>query len=144
MTALTGNIIRQTKGDGTIKSVPVNGGSTIYAGAIVMLDAERYARPAGSLSSNGGCIGIAMDKADNAAGSDGAIEVRVWSGLVLLPAASIAQSAVGGTVYAQDDNQIDETQGTNEPAAGVLEEVVSSTSGWVRVGTMLEMRALVS
>lgn len=134
MTALTKAKVRNTKGDGVIKSFPVNGGSTIYAGAIVMLDAQRYARPAAALASNGGCVGIALETVDNASGSDGDVEVKCWSGLVELPATSIAQAAVGGLVYASDDDTVDETQGSNEPKVGVLEEVVSSTKGWVRVG----------
>lgn len=134
MAALTAAKVRNTKGDGIVKSFPVNGGSIIYAGALVMLDAQRYARPAAALASNGGCVGIATKTVDNSAGSDGDLEVPCWAGLVEIPATSIAQAAVGGKVYASDDDTVDETQGTNEPTVGVLEEVVSSTKGWVRVG----------
>lgn len=142
MTALSAAKPRSTKGDGVTKSFPMNGGSKVYAGSIVMLDAQKYARPAAALASNGGCVGIALKTVDNTSGSDGDVEVPVWSGLVELPATSIAQSAVGTKVYASDDDTVDETQGSNEPLVGVLEEVVSSTKGWVRVGPLQITAAL--
>ena len=135
MAALARNTPRQFRGsEGVIKSYPVNGGSRIYAGAIVMIDSDGYARPAAALAANKGCVGIAMEEANNTSGSDGTISVRVQSGLVLLTATSIAQANILAKVYASTDNDVDETQGTNEPLVGVLEEFVSSTSGWVRIG----------
>lgn len=106
--------------------------TTIYAGGLVMLKSDGYAVPATASASNQGCVGVAAKTVVNS-GADGAAEVAVLCGEFLLNATSIAVTSLNLKVYASDDNTVDETQGTNEPVAGLLIEVVSSTSGWVAV-----------
>lgn len=105
--------------------------TTIYAGTLVMLDSNSLAVPAIASVSNKGCVGVAIETVTSDASN--AAYIRVEEGEFLLDAASIAQAAVGGLVYASDDHTVDETQGSNEPKAGILSELVSATSGWVRV-----------
>lgn len=115
-------------------AVPVNGGSRIYAGSLVMVDADGFARPAAALASNGGCIGVAIAEANNTNGADGDIDVVVEQGQFLFTATSAAQTNLNELFYASTDNDVDETQGVNEPVAGRQMEFVSATQVWIFVG----------
>lgn len=103
-------------------------GAAISAGDIVMLNSSGQALTAAASASNQGCVGICTT---DAAAADS--EVIVQGGEFLCDATSIAQTSVGLAVYASDGDTVDETQGVNEPLAGFLMEVVSSTSGWVLI-----------
>lgn len=135
MTALAKNTPRPSRNLGTKHVIPVGATFHIYAGSLVMLNATRYGRPAVALAGNFGVCGVAIAEADNSAGADGAISVTVQEGEFLMNAVSIAQAtAQGARMFALDDDTIDETQLANQPQAGVCTEVVSATSGWMKVG----------
>jgi len=120
----------------------VNGGSKIYAGGMVMLDPDGFARPAAALASNYGIVGVALETADNTSGSDGAIEVVVQCGIFRLVGASLTQAKVGDPMYASDDQTFSGTQGSNEPLVGVLVRYESATDGWVLIpGLLLHLAA---
>lgn len=106
----------------------------IWAGALVMMNAAGYLANAAANASNAGCWGIAQETVDNSGGAAGDKEITIQECEVLLDATSIAVGDNGSPVYASDNHTIDETQGANEPRAGILVEFVSSTSGWVKVG----------
>jgi predicted RecA/RadA family phage recombinase len=103
----------------------------IYAGGLVMIDSNGLAVPATAEASNQGCCGVATESVSSTA--SGNERVIVQEGIFLMGAASLAQSAVGGKVYASDDQTCDETQGSNEPLAGICAEYVSATSAWIEV-----------
>lgn len=122
------------------KSRNVKGGSprylmaastTIYQGSMVMLNSSGLAVPAAAAASNKGVVGVAR-KSVTSAGS-GSYYVEVDEGEFLFAGTTLAQSGTGGLVYAEDDQTVDETQGTNEPKAGLLVEYVSASSAWVRI-----------
>lgn len=106
--------------------------TTIYEGGLVMINSSGLAVPAAAAASNKGCVGIA-DKTTTSDGST-ATYVRVRVGTCKLPGTSLTQAMVGGLVYGQADDTIGAT-GTNLPIAGVLEEYISATSGWMSIGS---------
>jgi hypothetical protein len=105
--------------------------TTVYAGGMVQLDSNGLAIPAGASASNKGVVGVALETVTSAA--SGSYYVTVQEGEFKFAADTIAQGSVGSLVYADDDQTIDETQAANCPKAGILEEVVSASEGWVRI-----------
>lgn len=103
----------------------------IWAGAMVMLDSNGLAVPAGASASNKGVVGVALESVLSAA--SGSYFVTVQEGEFKFAGDTLAQGSVGSLVYADDDITIDETQASNCPKAGILEEVVSASEGWVRI-----------
>lgn len=139
MAALAADKVVASRNLGAKLQYPVVASDIIYAGSIVMIDSAGYANPAAASVTNNGCVGIAVEKADNASGSAGAVDVEVQEGEFLLDATTAAQTIVGDLVYAEDDQTIDETQGSNEPRAGIATEFVSASSVWVRMGIGLNV-----
>jgi hypothetical protein len=134
MTALSAaSSTRLSRNPGAKHVVPLNALSVVYAGSLVMLDAENYGRPAVALASNRGIVGVALANATGGA-ADGDVSVIVQEGEFLFAAVSVAQISQMQKAYALDDNTVDETQLSNQPIAGVITEIVSSTSCWVKVG----------
>jgi hypothetical protein len=145
MTALAKNSNRPSKGMPKMLTFPVAASTTIYQGGLVIINSSGYAIPAAASAGNKGCAGVAMQKADNASGSAGAISVTVaFDAVFLFAGTTLAQASIGSACYAEDDNTIDDASGTNEAICGVLVEYVSSSSGWVHVGGLLENVALAS
>ena len=134
MAALAANRATASRNTGAIRSYPVVASDIIYAGSMVHVNSDGYAAPAAASASSTGVVGVAIEKVDNSSGSAGDLDVMVQEGEFLVAATSIAQTSVNLLVYASDDQTVDETQGTNEPIAGILTEVVSATSGWVLMG----------
>lgn len=132
MTALTANAARVWKNKTHQARYKMVVSTTIYAGSIVMLNSDGLAVPAAAAASNQGCVGIAVEKVVSA--SSGDEYVLVQEGTVLLPGTTMADTSIGALCYAGDDNDVDETQGTNEPVAGVIQEVKSATEVWVEMG----------
>ena len=133
MTALSANYARPSRNLGAKRPYPVNAASVIYAGALVMIDADGFARPAAALASNGGCVGVATEKVTGGA-ADGDKWVEVQEGEFLFAGDTLAQTAlVAGIVYADDDNTVDETQATNCPKAGIVTQYNSASEAWVAV-----------
>ena len=128
MTALAAARPTKSKNLGAKKRYPC-AVDIIYAGGMVMIDSAGYANPALAQSANTGVVGVATETVDNSGGSAGDEFVVVQEGWFLFAGDSIAQTSVGLPVYADDDQTIDETQASNAPVAGILMEVVSSSSG---------------
>lgn len=125
-------VVRKSRGDQTITRYLMKASTVITAGNLVMIDSAGLALVAAASASNKGCVGVATSTVTSAA--SGSYYIDVAQGDFLVDATSIAQTAVMGLVYASAAATVDETQGSNEPIAGMLIEYVSSTSGWVRVG----------
>lgn len=133
MAALTDNRVTESKNRGAIKSYPA-GVDIIYAGSLVMIDSNGYALPAQASASNKGVVGVAVAKVDNSGGSAGDLSVLVQEGWFKFAGTTLAQTVVGSLVYAEDDQTVDETQGTNEPIAGMAVEFVDASTVWVAIG----------
>lgn len=134
MTALSANRAIDSRNEGPKIGYAVAASTTIYAGSLVMIDEDGYARPAAARSGSRGCVGVAVAKADNASGSAGDINVQVEAGEFKFAGTTLLQEHVGLPVYAEDDQTVDGVRGNIEPLAGRLVEYVSATVGWIKVG----------
>jgi len=107
---------------GDLQDLPVIASDIIYQGAAVGDNGSGYARP---LQAGDPFRGFAELKADNSAGTAGAIDVRVIKrGLIQLAVASVAITDVDRPVYASDDATFNLTGiGTK---VGVVSRFVSS------------------
>jgi Uncharacterized conserved protein (DUF2190) len=131
MSAATAKRATDSRNLGNTHVYLMKASTTIYAGTMVMLDSNGLAVPAGASASNKGVVGVALESVTSAA--SGSYYVTVQEGEFKFAGDTLAQGSVGGLVYADDDQTIDETQASNCPKAGILEEVVSASEGWVRI-----------
>lgn len=117
---------------GDRNELPVIASDTIYEGAAVGDNGSGYARP---LQAGDPFRGFAEQRADNAAGAAGDINVRVREkGKVELSISGLAITDVGKDVYASDDNTFALTQGSNT-RIGYVHRWVSSGVGIVEFST---------
>ena len=131
MAALSAKRVTKSRRLGHKTKYLMKASTTIYAGGMVVCESG-LAIPAANGANNSNVCGVAVETVTRAASGDYYSEVQ--EGAFLLGAASSAQANVIGTVYAKDDQTVDETAASNDPTAGRLIEFVSSTSGWVRIG----------
>ena len=132
MTALSEN--RYTKHrDGLITAHPVKASTKVFKGSLVCVDATGYAVP-GADSAGFTFVGIAIENADNSAGSDGSTNVRVQTMGVFSFAKGGAESQadVGGTLYIMDDQTVTTAATVNNIACGTLEGLDGSDL-WARI-----------
>lgn len=103
---------------GDIGEHPVIAADIIFEGAAVGDNASGYARP---LVAGDPFRGFAESKADNSAGTAGAVTVRVREfGKVQLAIAALAITDVGKAVFASDDDTFTLTQSTNSHIGRVV------------------------
>ena len=104
---------------GDINSLPVKASTKIYEGAAVGIDAASgYAR---GLNAGDAFKGFAERTADNSAGSNGDVRVRVLTkGIAKLAIANAAITDVDKTVYASDDGTFTLTASTNSYVGKVV------------------------
>jgi len=133
MTALSADTVRASRNLGDTNQYKVVASDIIYAGALVMLDSAGHANPAAASVTNRGCVGVAMDQADNSSGSAGDILVTVQEGEFRFTADTLTQAAVGTVIFADDDDTVDTTS-SNAPRAGFCSEFESATVVWLKVG----------
>lgn len=119
--------------DGVELDFPVKGGARIFAGSMVAVDATGYAVPAGNTAGHR-FVGVAMEQADNRAGADGAMLLRVrTSGVFEFGATSISQANVGAVMYVVDDQTFDDVDPGQGVQCGRLMKFVSATKGWLKI-----------
>jgi len=112
---------------------PVAAAATIYAGALVVLDASGNAAP-GSTATGLKARGVALERSDNSAGAAGAQVVRSRAGVFRFATADITRANIGGTAYIVDDQTVAATDGTaTRSAAGTVVDVDAS-GVWIRIG----------
>jgi hypothetical protein len=132
MTALADNLEVDEK-EGKLVDHPVVASDIIYRGALVKHNAAGYLAPC---AAEAGAVfaGVAYEKIDNSAGSAGDVAARVLKkGMFLMTGTGFAQTDVGQSAYASDDQTISKTQATNEQEVGKIAVFVSSTQVWVRI-----------
>jgi len=132
MAALTAKRVTKSRRLGHKVKYLMPASTTCYAGGMVQITSAGLAVPAAATSGNKQVVGIAVETVTSAA--SGSYYVEVLEGEFLLGADAITQAMVGDMMFINDDQTVDDTQGSNEAAAGKLIEFVSTTSGWVRVG----------
>lgn len=111
---------------GSINALPVKASSKIYEGSAVGVDAASgYAR---ALAAGDIFSGFAETQADNSAGSNGDINVRVrMKGEVVLSITSLAVTDVNKPVYASDDGTFTLTQSTNSYVGKVVRFIATGS-----------------
>lgn len=128
--ALSADRITAVKNPG-LQSYPVKATTKIYGGSIVAIDSTGFAIPAADAASLV-VVGLCQNQADNSAGQDGDIRVRVEGPIrARLKATSITQAMVGLPMYVVDDETFDDAVGNNGVFAGILDEYISATEGWI-------------
>lgn len=119
--------------DGCKRSYPVEEATTIYAGTLVFVNAAGYACDVTATGVNA-FVGVAIAKADNSGGADGAVEVEVWTeGDFELTLTGGAQTEVGMPVYADDNYACVVALGATSVRIGKIVRHVSSTKAIVAI-----------
>lgn len=134
MAALTGD--RKIEfSEGLRRVYPVAADAVIWSGALVCLDADGYATPAADTAGLV-FVGMAVHRADNTDGVDGAIGVELMvRGDIRVKGSGLTQAGVGRSVCAVDDQTVAAAATTtNDIPVGTLTAVVSATDGWVAIG----------
>ena len=135
MAALTKARLVPVKGEseGLTRLVPVAASTTIYNGALVMLNSSGYATPAAAAGTNNALVvaGIAEETVDNSAGSAGDLYVRVKAcssdtafGFNNHGSATCTIADVGKLAHASDDNTVaNAASGTTRPLVGHIHSI---------------------
>jgi hypothetical protein len=134
MAALTADKKTQYR-DGIEASLPVDGGSVIYAGALVSANASGYLIPGADTASTT-FQGVAREHVDNTSGADGAVSclVRRRGLFRVTSSSSLTQANAGNKVYLVDDQTVAlAAVTTNDIFCGVIVEVISSTEAWIDI-----------
>lgn len=129
--------INTQRKDGEMVECPVAQGEHIYAGTLVTANADGYAE-SGTDSSNRTFEGIANEEVDNSDGSAGDKTIKVWREhtwhLDTENPWAFDQGACNGWVYVYDDNSVaDDSDVSNNVAAGIVEKVEDDGSVWVNI-----------
>lgn len=119
-----------------LKSYPC-GVDVIYKGGLVGIPTDGYVE-ALVLGTTPKFAGVAAEQKDNSAGSNGTLDIKVYTrGVFKFAATSITQAMVGQMMYAVDDQTFDDTPGDYGVPVGILVEYVSATEGWIDIGPAL-------
>ncbi len=124
--ALSEDVAREFIG-GEEEEYPVEAAATVYRGAVVGENGSGYARP---LTAGDPFLGVAMGKADNAAGSAGDVRVRVRTRgrmVVEVAGASAITANDRPAVYASDDGTFTLTASTNSQVGYVSRWIGGTT-----------------
>lgn len=134
MAALTkGRLTPRREGD--ILQGPVAASTTLFAGAMVMREADGYLSQGRAATGLVGA-GVAEKLADNSAGADGDITVSFRAGVWRMEnsagADEITIAEIGDVCFAVDDQTVAKTDGSSARSpAGIIDDV--DTGGvWVR------------
>lgn len=121
---------------GELFDLPVKGATLIYGGAVVVLAAGLAEGGLTALSLK--VAGVAEDRADNSAGADSDITVKVRRGVFRLANSAsgdlIALSDVGSICYLVDDETVAKTSGGSTRSRAGLIVDVDAQGVWVLVG----------
>jgi hypothetical protein len=121
--------------DGDTINVPVAASASIFAGALVAVNATGYATPGATATTLRG-IGRAEAAADNSAGADGAISVDVRTGAFRFgnsaAADEITRAQIGANCYIVDDQTVAKTDGTGTRSVAGTVFDVDSDGVWVK------------
>lgn len=120
---------------GDIREPGVKAATRIWQGSMVGVGADGLAVPM-SAATTLKCLGRAEETADNSAGADNAVRVRISTGFFCWANSSagdaLTRADIGATAYAVDDQTVAKTNGTNtRSAAGVVFDVTSE-GVWIK------------
>lgn len=125
------------KRDGRLRYLPVAASTKIYAGALVMLNANGYATK-GAAATNQIAAGRANEAVDNSGGSNGAKFITVEAGEFKFKNSSstdeITIADVGKDCYIVDDETVAKTSSSNTRSVAGKVTGVDADGVWVRIG----------
>lgn len=121
--------------EGVMRDLPVKAATTIHQGGMVQIDAAGYAVPASATAANV-TVGRAEASANNSAGANGAISVKVRSGVFRFANSAagdlIARTEIGKAIFVVDDQTLAKTDATGaRPKAGTCFDV-DAQGVWVK------------
>lgn len=121
--------------DGEYREGPVAASTTLFAGAMVMREADGFLSQGRTATGLVG-VGVAEKLADNSAGADGDIQARYRTGIFRMAnsaaADAITLAEIGDVCFAVDDQTVAKTDGTSSRSpAGIIEDV-DTLGVWVR------------
>lgn len=136
MTALTAD--RNTKRrDGVSFEFPVKGAARIYAGALVCIDTANGYATKGAASTTLKAVGVAQEPADNSAGADGDIRVKVRRGCFPFANSAagdlITRADIGADCYIVDDQTVAKTNGAGTRSVAGKVRDVDAEGVWVEI-----------
>lgn len=132
--ALTANRKTLARTQSVLANFPVNGGSHIYAGALVALDVTGFLVPAAA-SANLTVIGRADEEKDNTGGQDADLYCRVQQGVYKWDndsGSAVTQALAGTVCYVKDDHTVGLSESNSIVAGIVLELDDDGDSVWVQ------------
>jgi len=114
MSALTKSIQRECLAhEPVLNAVPVNAGSVIYAGALVMREAAADVAVPGADTASCIFLGVSLDELDNTSGADGSVTATANARSVRVDRAGAYAFAISGSdpkrgdlLYIVDDNTV--------------------------------------
>src|SRR5574337_369910 len=114
----------------------VKGATLIYAGALVCLNSSGLAIP-GATATGLKAAGVAQEHADNSAGADSAIKIKVRRGCYRFANSAsadlIALADIGADCYIVDDQTVAKTNGSStRSVAGKIRDV-DADGVWVEI-----------
>jgi hypothetical protein len=121
--------------DGVEGSYSVNGGSKIFAGALVAFDTNGDIIP-GADTAGLVFAGVSLEYVDNTGGADGALNVLVRRKGVyrMKSSATLTKANVGNKVFLVDDQTVGlAATTTNDVWCGNIVEYISSSEAWVDI-----------
>jgi signal peptide peptidase SppA len=135
-TALSAERRTECRLTGITKAYLMTASSTISKGSLVMVDSNGTVVAAAASASNNNVAGVAQETKTSAA--TGSYWIRVSDGVICkFAGTTLGQDDVGSAVYAEDDQTVDETVGSNQPIAGVLVQYVSASEAWIYVSSLV-------
>jgi hypothetical protein len=115
---------------------PMAASVTIYAGALVMLNASGHARP-GATATGQRAVGVAQERKANGS-TAGAETIRVWPGVFRFDNSTagdaIAQADVGADCFIVDDERVAKTNGSSTRSVAGKVVAVDAQGVWVKIG----------
>lgn len=122
--------------DGVDFEYPVKAAAKIYAGSIACISTANGFAITGATATTLKAVGVAQELADNTAGADGAIRVKVRRGVFRFANSAstdlITLADVGADCYVVDDQTVAKTSNTNARSVAGKVEDVDSSGVWVR------------
>jgi hypothetical protein len=122
---------RQHKGVPQQRGYIMTASTTIPKGALVSVDAATGLAKNAVAGAVDPVVGVAAETLTSAASGTYRIQVEFGASW-LFAASSITQAMVGDPMLVVDNNTVDETS-AGSAVAGILDEFVSTTLGWVRI-----------
>jgi hypothetical protein len=135
MAPLTQDRLATAARSGDTRELPVKAATKIYAGSLVAIDASGWAVPMATATTLKGA-GRAEQQADNSAGANGDIRVKIGAGIYRFANSAstdtITLSDIGADCYGVDDQTVAKTSGSSTRSVAGKVFDVDALGVWVK------------